>query len=181
MEIPAYYRLVKARLPFLTEPDETEELQDLRLDTFYQLAKCFKLEGTDIEDITKYDRLQLMLVADIVAIKYLWGLSAKRLGASTSGANVPTFLKRAKAGSAEAEFSQVTGTGGGMSIDDLLDKLRASAMGQATGMGCVLDFLADPNAEVVLTFPFRTSGPPCAGSCELCTRPYLDDENNTQA
>lgn len=131
---------VKARMPFLDATDDMN-IDIFTMEVYYTLAVYFGYtvpdDVTTIEDPATYNELQKSLIADIVACYLIIRrvISNKEGDAAAgSGSSTPTgnrFLKKAKAGSTEAEWDIAKSTeyeaSFGLSTGDLLDMLKNQA------------------------------------------------------
>lgn len=154
--------LVKARLPYLITADDA--LIDLfEYEVMVLLQKCFNRLDTElgVSFESLYTPLQLSLIADLVTIKLLLTKSViNASGSSTTGGQTGgTYLKRAKAGSVEAEFAlpqagKESITQLGLDTDDLLKYLKNEALIKAGILGCSLAALLSDLPIESSPFPF---------------------------
>lgn len=151
--------LVKIRLPFLkTSEDDTIELY--KQEIFAMLATCTGKLTPDLEDETTYNLLQKGLTSDLVALMMLVWKSVAVSTASDSTAplqQVATFLKAAKAGSAEADFDMVSKNNFNISADfqTLYESIRKAGKNRAAMLGCFnLTMLFDQVPQYTIIPPF---------------------------
>jgi len=156
---------VQDRLPFvLTDGTEDDLINRLRDEVFHSLKVPFeKKELTDpeIEDEGNYDSDQLSLTADVTSCYMIFRKTVGNVGGVEGAAPTGSkFLKKAKAGSAEAEFAQAKASDGGfmgMDTSKLLTWLKKEAYRKARAMGFILDICEDCSLAVdIYTDPVNT-------------------------
>lgn len=156
-------RLVYNRLTFLVPNEDNDaRINDFIGEVSFELEPCFKirfheLDGVKIEDwervgVEEYYRLdQRSVIADLVAVYVLMMIVAAN-SQGTPGAEAQpttTYLKRAKAGSAEVEYGQFSVKDGNMlflNADSLINTYKASAERRARTLGCIIDVCSDCTA-----------------------------------
>lgn len=159
------YQMVLNRLPFLVDnPTNQQLITDFTLEVAWELESCFQVRfvtdpitGIVTEDDTRvgldssYTILQKSIIADLVASYILTmivvGNTQGNGGTPPSGS---TFLKRAKAGSAEVEWGQFSVKDGAVffiGAGALLDKYKSDAARKARGLGCIIDICDDCTAQ----------------------------------
>lgn len=142
---------VQDRLPFIPTDNSEDALIDrLRDEVFHSLKVPFEkkdLTDLEIEDEANYSSDQLSLTADITSCYMIFRKTVANVGGiggvAPAGAK---FLKKAKAGSAEAEFAQAKASDGGflgMDTSKLLTWLKKEAYRKARALGFVLDICED--------------------------------------
>lgn len=159
-ELKTIWELVKNRLPFLTDALKPFG-EDFKLEVFITLNDCFKKEGPDIGDEDKYEPIEKLMVADLVALLML---NRKMLVDSTGTVDTgdssgsKTFLKKAKAGDAEAEFEAYAkeGFAFGMNTANLMAELKKSAVDRFSKYPCYSSMLDMVLSDMIVTF--RASG-----------------------
>lgn len=148
------YQMVLDRLPFLTDDASTTDLAGRFIyEVMWELNVCFGLEDSLIGIESNYSIAQRSLVADLVALHFLNKNSLDNTGSNS------TYIKRAKAGSAEVEYG-VSDTNV-LDYDSMYSKYVSSAIRRGKTLGClfsvgencVLDFIFDGD-----TLPFITGG-----------------------
>ena len=147
--------LVYSKLTFLTNDAPTDNKIDLfAKEIMYMLQNCLKIALADVEDESAYTFLQLSLISDLVCIKMLNTQAVQDLASSSSGSG-GTFLKKAKAGSAEAEFDAIPKEGRMYSnIMDLFKEIKAEALSKAAQYGCIIPMITDQVLEPSFLPPF---------------------------
>jgi hypothetical protein len=182
------YKMVLNRLPFLADTDTNAELiSAFTMEVMMELETCFNIRITPetlVEDLARvgveanYTLLQKMIVADIVAVYILMLEVTKATVGAVDDMGVPvttpltTFLKRAKAGSAEVEYGQFDiSKGAGMSTSgmNLMTMYKKSAMRRARNLGCIIDICEDCTIAIEsvmnIGLPFYI---PSTGDCLGC-------------
>lgn len=158
--------LVYAKLTFLvagTTVDATIEL--FAKEVMYLLQNCLKIADADVELEASYNFLQLSLISDIVCIKMLGTEVIQNMYKASNGTG-GKYLKKAKAGSAEAEFDQVSKDSSlSQSVESLLDSFRLEAFSKASQYGCFLPILSDYIPQVTFVPPFITMTYGTTGDC----------------
>jgi hypothetical protein len=171
MAAPDLYHMVLNRLSFLPDTPETEQLVN---DYFYEVAwemePCFRIavlpDGTIDESRVaveaNYSVAQLSICADLIAVYILMQVSAFNASggadADTGATATLSFLSRAKAGSAEAEWTQLDTSKAevlALDADKIISMYQQSAARKARNMGCIIDICTDcfgPNG-VMLSGP----------------------------
>jgi len=133
--------MVKLLLPYLTVTDD-DAIELWKQVTFVLLQPCTLKVTPDLENEATYSLIQKALVADLVALQMLISKSiATTTGSSsesvynTAGA---TFLKKAKAGTAEAEFDLLSKNNYNLSQDakDIYMGIVDLAKMKALALGC---------------------------------------------
>lgn len=155
MDIPVY-RMVLDRLPFVADTLTNEELiSRFTAEIMSELEPCFRIaeqvspsNDDRIGEEDYYDVKQRSLIADLVAVYVLQRNAASLLfpmEGSTTTTNTNTYIKTAKAGSAEVEYGQLdaTKTLTRLDLSTLMDRLMKSAMRRGIAMGCIIDICED--------------------------------------
>ncbi len=101
------HSLVYNRIAFLLSNPSTDGLiSNFIVETAYEAQPCFKVTGVvGVEG--SYDKFQQSILADMVAVAMLKRIVAQNSQSVSTAGATGNFLKRAKAGSAEAEFEQI--------------------------------------------------------------------------
>lgn len=132
-------------------------VHDFFVEIAYELEPCFRVrflpDGTEDWDRVgveaNYNIAQKTIIADLIAVYLLMMQSAVNMEGDGSGSTAPagTFLKRAKAGSAEVEWEQFSLKNGmaKMVVDtgNLMDRYKSSAARRLRNLGCILDICDD--------------------------------------
>jgi len=149
--------LVYAKLTFLVASSTLHATIDLfAKEVMYLLQNCLKIEDADVELEASYTFMQLSLISDIVCIKMLGTEVIQNMYKASNGTG-GKFLKKAKAGSAEAEFDQVSKENSlSQSVDKLLEGFRLEAFSKASQYGCFLPILTDYIPQTMFVPPFIT-------------------------
>ena len=158
----AVAQMVFDRLPMVEDtPDNQALFSRFTFEAAYRMEPCLQkgydendnADPTRIGDEQYYNMLEKSLLADLVAIAVLTQRSGANAASNTtgdsSGASTGTFLKKAKAGSAEVEYEQFDVSKDKsseqiqMGTDGLLDRLHADAAHKAKLLGCSLEICSD--------------------------------------
>lgn len=150
------YQMVLDRLPFVADTDNnTAIIGSFIAEIMEELEPCFQVANQTnppsperVGDDDYYTMPQKALVADLASIYVLQRKAAENLypnESSTDTTNPNTYLKSAKAGTAEVEWGQIdfTKTGSSVTSGTLMDKLLANAIRKGRNMGCLIDICAD--------------------------------------
>ncbi len=182
-------QMVKNRLYFLdlTDPLVAARINEFILEMMHELEKCFRVSYFDWNNTQNstetttppwpdpvpapgkvgheefYTVLMQALIADLVAINALMGISSYNSNQGGTGAGAGSiFMSKAKADVVEVEWKQLdAAVAGGLSslrtsTADLLKYLTDSAQRKAAQMGCsilVCD-LCQPGADIAGIMPF---------------------------
>ncbi len=176
------YNMVRNRLPSIADnAGNMLLLSNFTWELMNQLEVCFQIataKGTIPEDLTRigheenYSALQQSILADLVACLILMmNLSSSAGGSSSTGTG--TFLKAAKAGSAEVEYDQIDSSkiyGSVVGKESLLNFYKKGAINKASQLGCVIEICDDCSINVGLAAttniqPFITFH---GGDCHGC-------------
>lgn len=155
--------VIESKLP-LNIFDKSDALQISSIngiikDVFIEMETCFKnrfyfdLDGIKQEDWnrvgveTNYNPIQISIVGDFSAWRFLVRKmleQAQILGLSISQGG-GKFIKKAKAGSVETEFSERDLKNNPLivSIDSLISQLKSDVMRKARNLGCIIDINED--------------------------------------
>lgn len=148
------YEMVRNRLPFLedTVPNQTI-LSTFTLEAMHQLETCFKVRFVDntedwlrVGDEANYSVIQKSIIADVVAVYVLGFTAAFNANPPAGSAALGTFLKKAKAGSAEVEYDQFDVKKTSvmyLKAEDLMSTYRKSAISKGLQIGCYFDLCDD--------------------------------------
>lgn len=167
------WSIIKDVMTFVADTTANEDLSSrFTLMVMNDLEFCFQIDpdstGGLIGNESLYTYPQLSLVADLVGLRFL--LSQSITNTSASGSSASTYLKKAKAGSAETEFGLVGSSSSGitMNVTDMWDKLSSSAISKGANMGCIFDVCSDCSVKAVSCdlldasiLPFVTGGNCC--------------------
>lgn len=151
------YDMVRNRLPFLKNTPANKTLvSTFTLEVMYEFEDCFKIRFDNtadpvVEDMARvgdeqyYSVMQKQVVADVVAVYILIIQALTNAAGTGSGGTAPltTYLKMAKAGSAEVAYDQFNINSSvllSLKASDLLDLYKKSAIRKAMKMGCIFDF-----------------------------------------
>lgn len=154
-----------------------EEMSVITFEVMTELEKCFKVryrrvvssELTTLEELPEneewdnvgdeqfYKAIEKSIVADLAAMQYLFNVMVGKTNtaSSTSGGGA-TFIKKAKAGSAEVEYDQFKTASSQafiLSNEKLLGKLKGDAERKALQLGCVIDICDDCIFKAYLNDP----------------------------
>lgn len=144
--------MVRNRLPFIAEPDADADLkiEEFRIEVVHSLKFQFErneLTDPEIEDEDNYDQASRSLIADIDSCYMIMRKVVANVGgvagAAPSGAK---FLKKGKAGTAEAEFAIAKASDGaflGGSTESILSFLKREAKRKARNLGFIMDICED--------------------------------------
>lgn len=167
MDIPIY-NLVRNRLPFLEDTEDNQNLvNDFFQEVAWELEPCFRVsyleDGTVDEDQigveANYNMAQRSVIADLVSVYILLLYAVANTQGTSTVTPATTFLKRAKAGSAEVEWGQFSikdGLSLTMGADALINRYRDSAMRKARNFGCIIDICGDCVGVLQSPLPFIT-------------------------
>ncbi len=118
-------------------------------------------EKSDVLEEGLYTLKEKSLIADVVAINLLLNESVSILGGGSTaegGSNAPRYVKKAKAGSVEAEFEQADLRKAAVDLrtdaKSLVDRLLANARAKACSFGFDLPFFRDYDCEPPTATPF---------------------------
>lgn len=152
------YTMVLNRLPILND-DDTNKLLVTQFTTeiMHELNVCIEKEEADIGIEANYSVIQQSIIADLVCCYLLISTFAQNMNGGvtdtttgeTSGGN--TFLKKAKAGSVEAEFDYLSVKDSAALLTTgpaLLDSFKRSAIKKAASIGCIIDVCDDCSITV---------------------------------
>lgn len=132
MALKAVEALVKNRLPFLADTQETTDLiNDFKTEVYYFLSNFTKYEDPDIEDDSKYDGTLRLLVVELVSLeiinrKILLNMEGSKGSAGTGARR----LKKGKADVVEGEFHYFKAEDGSallMQAEKLLPEIKMKA------------------------------------------------------
>jgi hypothetical protein len=137
--------LVKLRLPFLTEGDD-DRINTVTVELMYFFQKCLNKTDEEVEDETKYTLPQRSFLSYAIALVLLDRFYMLNTG--TSGGVDGRYLKKAKAGTAEAEWG-VTSAG---NVQDVRRNLRDWLLAMSKNTCC--DVSALVGIETVSSIPF---------------------------
>lgn len=144
--------MVRNRLPFLAQTPEMDSLMSSFIyEIMIELEPCFRVEEkpkdnneSNIGKEEKYEPIQRIIIADLTScyiIMYLRALRSFGDGDIKEEFEMPTYLKRAKAGSVEVEWDKaVSGGFDNYDLDALYDQLRNSAIRKAFNIGCIIEW-----------------------------------------
>lgn len=108
------------------------------------LYACLGIPEADKNDETAYPFKATMLIGHLISLELV---NSGALASSSSASAGDTFLKKAKAGSVEAEFGLLSDSKTSrMGIDSLYGTTLNKARGLASDLGCWVDIL-DVNAD----------------------------------
>jgi hypothetical protein len=111
------------------------------------LYECLGIDEADKNDEAAYPFKANVLIGHVIALELL---TSGSLSATSSAVSGDTFLKRAQAGSVEAEFGLMNEkVQTKLSVGDLYGKTLLKARGIASELGCwlsILDIEADADA-----------------------------------
>ena len=142
------------RLPFLVVSDPLSlVLDNFIYETMQELDTIFHVGATDPTQIgleINYTPDQKSVIADIVAIYSIMITSAGNTASSTGSGG--TYIKKAKAGSAEVDYGAFTTDDVGIyaNANSLTEYYRKSAQRKARRMNFMFDILADGSLQLVL-------------------------------
>ena len=170
------YQMVRNRLPFVADTVGNQAtLSAFTLEVMWELEPCFEVRNySGTEDLAKvgdenyYTQPQRNVIADIVAVYVLQLTAAQNV---QGGAISNTYLKKAKAGSAEAEYGQLEidkAMALTLKAPALIDNYKKAAIRKAAIMGCLFDITDEATLnwlnEQAQPFPFMVGG----GGCHNC-------------
>jgi hypothetical protein len=180
---PSVYEMVRNRLPFLEDSPSNETLiGQFKVEACWELENCFKVrfdpaivppvaDNTRVADEVNYTPLQLSIVADLVSV-YILLLTIATNAQGLNGTAPPpvTYLKTAKAGSAEVDYDQFDVNKSlrlMIKPHELLAMYKSGAIRKAMQLNCLFDFtdattLAFFDAQT-LTTPFIIHTDDCFG------------------
>lgn len=147
--------LVYTKLSFLVNDTPTDNKIDLfAKEIMYMLQNCLKIADAGVEDESAYTFMQLSLISDLVCIKLLNTKAVQDMASSSSG-DGGTYLKKAKAGSAEAEFDSIPKEGRMYSsVSELFKEIKAEALSKASQYGCMIPMITDQILQPTFSPPF---------------------------
>lgn len=160
--------VVKHNLSYLTSGDDAT-ITLFEYDAMVLCQACFKKLDSELgqEFESLYTPLQLSLLADLVTLKMLIKKVVDNSTTSTAqGGSLGTYLKRAKAGSTEAEFDMPNVNNSaavGLKTNDLLAYYKKEALLKAGMLGCNLaaflsDLLPDNTPWPYIVVPYTHCG-----------------------
>lgn len=101
------HRLVYNRIAFLVSGTSSDELiSNFIVETAYEAQPCFNVAG-NVGEEASYNKFQKSILADMVSVGILKRIVAQNSQSVSVAGATNNFLKKAKAGSAEAEFEQI--------------------------------------------------------------------------
>ena len=162
------YKMVRNRLPFILDNANNQAvISGFTLELMHQLNTLFNLPAEEVGKEQYYSVIMQSILADIIAVYILTAQSSVAmddLGAGeATGGQTGTFLKRAKAGSAEVEYEQEdvnktvvkAGGGGAAGTLQLIAQYKASAISKAYNEGWrLVIFEEDIETTLMLDAPF---------------------------
>lgn len=148
--------MVLAMLTFLDETRDGPAIDFWTIQYQTLLMECLGKDETTVYDESTYTFLQRSLIADLVAIAMLNAKAIAGAGATDANGNpvYARYLKKAKAGSAEAEFGIVTNDEKGLSMSfmDMVQFFKNSAYAKAAVFPCSLTFLGPTLGNKTIPF-----------------------------
>jgi len=101
-----------------------------------------------------YTNAEKSIIADMVCMQWIFSDAVNRSSTITS-TTAPTFVKKAKAGSAEVEYDKADSKTLPFLIDagKMMDKFKADAQRKALSLGCVIDICDDCTYKAYLSNP----------------------------
>lgn len=162
---PTIHQLVRNKAPFLSDSPEDSNSLDIAIYESAALLEFYldkSLPDVDL-DPGDYDGTEKSLVADIAAIQLVMARGlANSAGVAGGGAVGNTYLKRAQAGSVEAEFGEASKTFFGANVEMALNSLMSSVNMKSCRYGFriaiengVLRFLSCPGNDTPAFKVFR--------------------------
>jgi hypothetical protein len=103
-------KFVYNRIPFLVESEANQNLiSNYIVEAANEAQSCFNVPANSVAVESAYTAFQKSILGDMVAVGILKRIVAENSQNASigAGAEAATYLKKAKAGSAEAEFEQV--------------------------------------------------------------------------
>lgn len=169
--------MIAVKLPQVDVTD-TAIIASLSLITFEimsELEKCFKVryrsftEGggityneqvienevlANVGDEDFYTTLEKSITADMVCMQWLFSYAISQSSSITT-TSAPTFVKKAKAGSAEVEYDKADSKTLPFLIDveKTMGKFKADAQRKALSLGCAIDICDDCTFKAYLSNP----------------------------
>lgn len=154
MPLPSVLKMVQNRLTFWAAAPDTTVIEEFVLEQKYFLQKYLSLADEQVEDDANYSKLQLILLADLTAFELLKKKAIEGSAGSSSSAEAPTYLKRAKADVVEAEFEQVSSDDSfSQQAGEVLGELKSSICRKASALGLSLPLCA--RSVEVPALPFK--------------------------
>lgn len=142
-------QMVYNRLPMLANTtNNTNQINQFIWENMNELERCFQVGKDDPTKIGKGDSYSVdmqVILADLTAVYMLLLISAQNSQGTSTSASQVKFLKKAKAGSAEAEWGEIDIKKSGVITlgAGLIAKYEASAARRARNLGCVIDICTD--------------------------------------
>ena len=169
--------MVAIKLPGMLNVNDSASTAALSLFTYEimsEIEKCLKVRYRAIESSVIVDKdplaenenmdnvgneafyrpIEKSLIADLVAMQWLFRKPVEYIQ-STAGTSGGTFIKKAKAGSAEVEYDKQDAKNIPLSINvkDMMAKFKADATRKALTLGCILDIADDLTFQAFLQNP----------------------------
>jgi len=152
------YTMVLNRLPILNNDDVNKLLvTQFTTEVMHELNLCIQKEDTEIGIEANYSVIQQSIIADIVCCYLLISTFVQNANGgveapdgTTVGGN--SFLKKAKAGSVEVEFDQISVKDSAALVNSgpaLLESFKRSAIKKAATIGCIIDICDDCSVTIM--------------------------------
>ena len=158
--------VIQSKLP-TSIYDGDASMDSIIQDVYVELETCFRkrfyfdennIEIEDWErvgDESKYNPIEKSIVADFSAWRFLIRKlidETAKIGVSLETSSGQRFVKKAKAGTTEAEFEQRDLRNNPMivKISELAKQLKSDVMRKARNLGCIIDILEDGTWKIEL-------------------------------
>lgn len=176
------YKMVRNRLPFIADNvANTTLLSNYTWEVMHQIEVCFKIAEQESPNNVvglegNYSALQQSIIADLVAVYVLLMQAAGGYDFTSGGgggSSAPaTYIKKAKAGSAEVEYDQFdtskSTTSTAIGSKSLLEYFKKNAINKAAQNGCIIEICDDCSLTIqgmaVQPQPFIVVTPDCGCS-----------------